>query len=1315
MSQTRKPRMAPAEPRRRHMRDASLGTLTMAALWSLAGQTDRSTPSQGPDERQQTVQSVRPVSEGPAPQPGIDSRSVADGREMAVALAEATALQGAIRQLVASLTKDVEQRPLPSRAPAPDEHTEVSSNPGAGASAQGTHLRAQEDNAAQAGDDPAYPSFLAAAPLVEAATPPGATAAEGVTESGTGQAASGPGTIVTEAASPAPAWGGASTTTLIGVAAGVSAFAGLAGQGLTGAAPTASTPPPPPPPAPAPPAPAQVQFDARVVDGYVKGATVFYDADADGVLDAGEVSTVTDDDGNFSLPRVTPSANGRIVVLEGGTDIETGNPVGRLMASGDPTLKVVSPLTLVLALNPTLTEAELKTALGLPQSLDLETFDPVAAMDKGSAAEAALGQAVFAVQQQLLAVVQAVAMAVGEGQADSAALTKAAGAIGAALKDAAATLVASAPTALAGRLGDIVDNALETALDDANMPAAELEALGDIIVTSTTKVAEAYGTSDGGMSLWEARRVAATPDAANNADLQAAIEKLAGAKAAASASQTLLMDVVADVASGERDAQQASAAFSADLEARVEEQTSEYTDRITIDAGKAVTVDGLPAFLVADLTGANAGQSKAVLDYAAAVQSVTLADLVANKVRVVQLVGGTKALSLDLGNLQAFAGQELSAELFADGEIPAGQSVAGPDYVVTLRVANATELEAIVAKAQALVDAGIDELSITDAGLKPTATQSSDLAEAGLQVQGASATSTLRVTFEVDDTSGYTLGNPTGQKDYDFGGAGSSIAANPPSGASGRVAQVVKSDGAQVWAGTTFLTLATGELVTAEKPLITMRVWSPEAGTKVLLKLETLDNPPEGGTKFAEVEAFTTSAQAWQTLSFNFSSANHALSLAKASVFFDFGKAGTGKTFYFDSVGFLKESSGTPAPPPPPAPAPSPAPTAVSVTFDSGDSSGYALGPFGNAQASVKSSAPTGGSGPAVEFVKPQGAQIWAGVTFLNLPYGELITPNAQTATMRVWAPEAGKTVLLKLETATNPPNGGDFAQVAKTTTTAGWQTLTFDFGSTNPNHNLTLSKASVFFDFNATASGQTYWFDDVKFLAAVVDTTPPVFTGGASTAKAAAENQATLYTAAATDASGAVTYTLGGADAALLSISSAGVVTLKAGVLDFDAAGAKKTYHFEVVARDTANNSATQTVVVNVTNVLSDDSVTRTTVSLDALNPSGTQQTPATYDASQGAFIFTDDITRTNVTEITGFGSDDALEYLGLAGVEDLSIGNDGPDVSLTVNIEGTLSTVILKGAAAELVADDPGAIVYDVESFNALPAGDLVNIFQV
>jgi beta-glucanase (GH16 family) len=113
----------------------------------------------------------------------------------------------------------------------------------------------------------------------------------------------------------------------------------------------------------------------------------------------------------------------------------------------------------------------------------------------------------------------------------------------------------------------------------------------------------------------------------------------------------------------------------------------------------------------------------------------------------------------------------------------------------------------------------------------------------------------------------------------------------------------VKSQGAQTWAGTTFLTLdaTEGELVTADHPLVTMRVWSPDAGTTVMLKLENSAN----GQQFYESSAVTAAAGTWQTLSFDFSNANHSLTFDRASVFFDFGTEGSGKTFYFDNVSFL--------------------------------------------------------------------------------------------------------------------------------------------------------------------------------------------------------------------------------------------------------------------------------------------------------------------------------------------------------------------------------------------------------------------------
>ena len=52
---------------------------------------------------------------------------------------------------------------------------------------------------------------------------------------------------------------------------------------------------------------------------YIKGATVFRDANGNGEPDGNELQTVTDDDGNFELAK----AKGRLY-LKDGTDIRTG-------------------------------------------------------------------------------------------------------------------------------------------------------------------------------------------------------------------------------------------------------------------------------------------------------------------------------------------------------------------------------------------------------------------------------------------------------------------------------------------------------------------------------------------------------------------------------------------------------------------------------------------------------------------------------------------------------------------------------------------------------------------------------------------------------------------------------------------------------------------------------------------------------------------------------------------------------------------------------------------------------------------------------
>jgi hypothetical protein len=168
---------------------------------------------------------------------------------------------------------------------------------------------------------------------------------------------------------------------------------------------------------------------------------------------------------------------------------------------------------------------------------------------------------------------------------------------------------------------------------------------------------------------------------------------------------------------------------------------------------------------------------------------------------------------------------------------------------------------------------------------------------------GAGGATTNRITM--DEATAPVL---TG-----FGGAEDATVVADPAGGTNRVARVVKSATAELWAGTTVSTLPNLAVprigFTAGNQVVTVRVWSPTAGIPVRLKAEdAADN-----TRAVETEARTTVANAWETLSFNFANPvtgtaaiNLATTYNKLSIFFNFGTTGaaTGgaRTYFFDDV-----------------------------------------------------------------------------------------------------------------------------------------------------------------------------------------------------------------------------------------------------------------------------------------------------------------------------------------------------------------------------------------------------------------------------
>jgi len=183
----------------------------------------------------------------------------------------------------------------------------------------------------------------------------------------------------------------------------------------------------------------------------------------------------------------------------------------------------------------------------------------------------------------------------------------------------------------------------------------------------------------------------------------------------------------------------------------------------------------------------------------------------------------------------------------------------------------------------------------------------------GSSTGGGGSTTGTQIDFPVDFESAtvdYTL--------TDFGENSSSIVEDPTN-ASNTVAKVIKTATAATWAGTTIgtdLGFATNIPVTLTNSKMSVRVWSPTAGTPILLKIEDAND----NTHTCETLTNTTVAGGWETLEFDF--VNEATGTAllsvgldngwvynKASIFFNFGTDGATageQTYYFDDVLFVQ-------------------------------------------------------------------------------------------------------------------------------------------------------------------------------------------------------------------------------------------------------------------------------------------------------------------------------------------------------------------------------------------------------------------------
>jgi len=136
---------------------------------------------------------------------------------------------------------------------------------------------------------------------------------------------------------------------------------------------------------------------------------------------------------------------------------------------------------------------------------------------------------------------------------------------------------------------------------------------------------------------------------------------------------------------------------------------------------------------------------------------------------------------------------------------------------------------------------------------------------------------------------------------FDFDGGNVSVINNPQSGGintSAKVARMIKNPG-QPWGGS-FLTLSQ-PINFAISRTFKMKVFSPRAGARVLLKVENSSNPAQN----YEREVATTVASGWEELTFDYSAINTGNVYDRVVLIFELGTPGDGSanfTFLFDDL-----------------------------------------------------------------------------------------------------------------------------------------------------------------------------------------------------------------------------------------------------------------------------------------------------------------------------------------------------------------------------------------------------------------------------
>ena len=325
---------------------------------------------------------------------------------------------------------------------------------------------------------------------------------------------------------------------------------------------------------------------------------------------------------------------------------------------------------------------------------------------------------------------------------------------------------------------------------------------------------------------------------------------------------------------------------------------------------------------------------------------------------------------------------------------------------------------------------------------------------------------TYAQSLPIDFESGITTSNFV-----DFDGGVGTVIANPQSSGintSAMVAQIVRNGG-EVWAGSK-ISLANNLDFTTDNT-ISMKVFTTAPiGTQVKFKLE-------GGGGADERDAYTTVSGAWETLTWDFTGVANTFN--DLVFMFDFGNTGNGSatsTFLFDDIEQLFGGTQIDLP----------------VTFES-LTVNYTMTDF-EGNTSFADVDPVAPNNNVRKIVKTVAAGTSAGTT-IGTPAGFAtdipLTLTDSKMTVRVWSPDAGIPIRLKVEDSNDPTHTCETE--TNTTVANAWEYLVFDFANEAPGtaalsfgltNGWTYNMASIFMDFGTAGSAldKTYYFDDVYF-----------------------------------------------------------------------------------------------------------------------------------------------------------------------------------------------------------------------------------------